>query len=78
MPLWRYACPFCDREFAKVAPKAPENPPCPNCGEMAERAERAPTTTSYERIDNGYMVRSVERIADVQRLSKERSRSNPR
>lgn len=49
----------------------------PDCGGVWERDPTGPTNQVYERLDNGLMPRAVERLADAERLFKERAKNDP-
>ena len=42
------------------------------CGEIMNRQVKGPSTQTMERLDNGAMVRAVERYSDAERLLKDR------
>lgn len=47
---------------------------CSRCGGKLVRDARGPTSVVMERLDNGAMVRTMERLADAERLTSERAR----
>lgn len=53
---------------------APAAPDCASCGEKTVRDPRPPSSNVYERVDNGFQVKAVERLAEVERMSSDRSR----
>lgn len=78
MPLYFYACEGCGKARKKIlTPEASKQPQaCLECQGVLKRTPRAPTTTVKETLDNGIMVKRVERPADAQALFKERSDKN--
>lgn len=53
--------------------KLPESRKKCKCGGELCRTGNGPSTSVYETLDNGAMVKAVERLADVERLMKERN-----
>lgn len=53
--------------------KIPQNKKKCRCGGDLIRTGNGPSTAVYETLDNGAMVKAVERLADVERLIKERN-----
>jgi hypothetical protein len=47
-----------------------------DCGGVWEREPTGPTNQVYETLDNGLMPHKVERLADAERLFKERAKNN--
>lgn len=47
-----------------------------DCSGVWEREQTGPTNQVYEVLDNGLMPHKVERLADAERLFKERSKNN--
>lgn len=76
MPLYRYKCTVC----GDVKSSFREDGVSIKClvqgceGEF-KRDANPPTTTLYERIDNGLMPKAVERLDDIERMSRERSKA---
>lgn len=67
MPLYRYECSACLREFSSLRLRDL----CPSCGEKAVRAPVGPGSQKMERLDHGLMPRAVERLADAEALGRE-------
>jgi len=51
--------------------------PCPVCSEIMSRKPVPPSTQVHEVIDNGIMPRRLTRLADAERLNKERADKDP-
>ena len=49
---------------------------CKACGGKVRRTIKGPSVQVMEKLDNGSMVRAVERLADAERLSKERAKNS--
>lgn len=79
MPMYYFTCDSCaESQGLRLKPgeqKAPRA--CPKCGTALRRDPRPPSTQVMESIDNGIMPRRVERLADAQRLFKDRAANDP-
>lgn len=78
MALFRYRCPACGDEALRlirpsVEKGVPVAVPCEGCGGVAVRDPNPPTANAYERVDNGFMTKAVDKLEDVERMSRERS-----
>lgn len=73
MGLFAFSCPACGRVVRRVLAKAPAAPKCPDCGNQTARTHQAPTSRNVESLDNGLMVRSLEREVDAEELFRERA-----
>jgi hypothetical protein len=75
MALFNTQCPKCykqGRVFGDSYESIPlEKKMCP-CGYIVQRLTKGPSTSIMERLDNGIMVKPVERYSDAERLFKER------
>jgi hypothetical protein len=75
MPLYHFACSHCHKNRRKIL--APEEVGAAvvicECGEFMDRKARPPTSKIIETLDNGAMVRKVERPADAEQLYRERA-----
>lgn len=58
----------CDTKFSMVE--------CRDCGGKCRRTIKGPSVQVMEKLDNGSMVRAVERLADAERLAKERAKNS--
>lgn len=77
MPIFHFQCPGCGFRLRKILGYIDENQViCPGCGQGANRVPSAPSTTVKEVLDNGLMIRPVERIADAERIFRERSKTS--
>lgn len=75
MPLYNLNCPKCLKTFRKLLllvalPKAE----CPECHVLMEREATPPSNTVYESLDNGAMIKRVERLANAEELHKNRDK----
>lgn len=81
MPLFYFKCskPDCGTERSIIGPPAAAKKVvvCKLCGSNMTRAPRPPSSKAVEVLDNGLMSRKVERIADADRIFKERSKLKP-
>ena len=76
MPIYYFHCPECQETVRKLLkPEALEGmtPYCPKCHKAMERSPQPPTAKIVETLDNGIMVRRVERLADAEQIHKERA-----
>ena len=74
MPLYNYVCASCGRRDRKVCSpqEALAVPEC--CSAPMKRDPKGPSSRCVEVIDNGLMVKRVERLTEADRLFKERSK----
>lgn len=81
MPIFNFNCAACGRSptrrIARTADEALAKASTCSCGGEMVRVPKPPTSTVFERLDNGMMVRAVERPADAERLYKERALQDP-
>lgn len=73
MPQFKFVCPKCGFKKSRLSKDHFE---CEKCKAQMERNPTGPTNQVYERLDNGLMPRTVERLADAERLNKERAKNN--
>jgi hypothetical protein len=79
MPLYNFVCSGCDKHVRKLlSPGKQTSPQACACGAALVRSAGAPSSQTMEVLDNGVMVRRIERPADAQRLMRERAQSDPR
>lgn len=77
MPLYHFKCTKCETEVKRILePKQQNEVTCKECGSKLERLASGPSTQVMEKLDNGAMGKSIERLADAQRLFAERSRNS--
>jgi DNA-directed RNA polymerase subunit RPC12/RpoP len=79
MPFYFFTCTKCGAEFGIIrSPKEISDIktlPCKDCDGESVRTPTGPTgATVKETIDTGLMPKSLERLADAERLFKERNR----
>jgi hypothetical protein len=74
MPLYYFRCDTCARTFRRIMTpeeaKQPRACVCPT-GQLV-RDPHPPTSQVTETLDNGIMVKRLERLADAERLFAER------
>lgn len=78
MAMYCYKCSTCGataRFLADPATKQGLVPCLASCGGAMERDQRGPSSRVTEVIDTGGMPRSLERLADAERIYKERAKS---
>ena len=74
MPLFTLRCDACGRERRRILPRSPEPEPCGGeCSGQLRRAPAGPSQNVVERLDNGSMVKALERPAEAERLYRERA-----
>lgn len=81
MPLYNFVCMACgaaNRHLMKAADLANAVCLCDKCGGQMKRSPQPPSAIKKEVLDNGVMTKRVERLADAERLVKERSREDNR
>ncbi len=79
MPVFNYHCEQCVADVRRIlTPTAARDPQfCDSCGSELDRNSQGPSTQVMERLDNGCMPKRVERLADAERLYRERSKIRP-
>lgn len=75
MAIFRFHC-SCGHVFRKLLPEAVAAHSCPRCKLEAPREARGASATVYETLDGGLQARATVRIADAQRIFKEREIEN--
>lgn len=74
MPIYYFRCPQCDDSTRRLL--KPEQIDdfvlyCTKCGEKVERLSMGPSVRITETLDNGVMVRRLERLADAEQIHDE-------
>ncbi len=79
MPLYQFICSACAEQTRKIldAGKQKEKHAC-KCGGELLRDASAPSTQTMETLDNGLMVRRIERLKDAEELYHDRAKQGPR
>ena len=72
MPAFHLKCNQCQKTKRRILAKYKELP-C-ECGGVFERDQGDITSQIKETLDNGAMVRKVERLHDIEAMVKERSK----
>lgn len=75
MPLYHYSCPGCLSKSRKILTPAESKAPqtCKECSGVLAREMSPPSSQTTEIIDTGFMPKRLERLADAERLFKERN-----
>lgn len=77
MPIYWYICQVCGEEVRKMHPRKATPGLC-QCGGGLSRAPRGPSASPTEVLDGGLLLRRIERPADAERLTRERSEKRKR
>jgi hypothetical protein len=78
MPLFYFSCNGpCRRQYRKILASVDAQLPCPACTGVLKRTPRGATANVNEILDNGFMIRAVERNVDAERLFAERANTDP-
>jgi len=79
MPMYYFTCDSCATTQGLRLKAGEQKTPhaCRDCGSMMRRDPRPPSSQVMESIDNGLMPRRVERLADAERLYKDRAANDP-
>lgn len=74
MPLYHFKCCKCHKPARKILPASEANKThiC-QCGHTLTREHRPPSTVAKEILDNGVMVKAVERPSEAEELYKTRA-----
>lgn len=75
MPLFAFCCPA-GHAFRRILDQPTPEAPCPVCGAQAARRARGASALVMETVDNGLQARATVRLADAERLFKEREIEN--
>ena len=74
MAWFSYKCAKCGREFKQSLSKREQFVKClAECNGQAENVVKTGTSSVHERLDNGAMARSIERLHNVEELMEERA-----
>lgn len=71
MAVYRLLCTACGHRQRVLASRPPAEPKCEDCGGDCRRAPPATGVSAVEHLDNGLMVRPVERPVEIERLRRE-------
>jgi hypothetical protein len=85
MPRYFFGCDSCGANvhrifrttFEKLLPEKKADAVKCKCGATLVRVHSPPTTQVKEILDNGAMAHRIERLADVERMAKDRARNDP-
>lgn len=76
MALFKLRCQGCSKPKSVIADNFDSIPTerfrCGKCGETMKRETLGPSTSILERLDNGSMVRALERYSDAEQIFQER------
>lgn len=80
MPRYFYECGGCGKSAQRICSpeQSKEARTCPSCSMPLKRVPQPASTTILETLDNGIMSRKVTRLADAERIFKERADNDPR
>ncbi|MDE2425739.1 MAG: hypothetical protein KGO96_07515 [Elusimicrobia bacterium] len=78
MPLFYFKCPYCNTPFSFLLKNENDgkDKKCKNCNIPLIRTIKSPNIEHKEVLDNGAMVRKVERLVDSEEIFKERSKTD--
>jgi transcription elongation factor Elf1 len=76
MPLYNFSCPVCGKATRRIL--VPEDLDytevrCAKCDTIMEYSPKPPTTRITETLDNGAMVKKVERLSDAEEIYRDRA-----
>jgi len=72
MPLFQWHCTKCNYLARKLSSERPKLDPCPKCGAEQEFITNG-QSMKMDTLDNGLMVRKIERLHNIEELLKERN-----
>lgn len=74
MPIFNLSCAKCAKIEKRLLAKRPESPPkCPQCG--GDRVfDNNMASIVLETFDNGFMVKKVQRLKDIEELRDNRQK----
>lgn len=72
MAWFRYECPE-HGSFRKSLKKRKKTAECPVCGGLGKAIMKAASVQVMERLDNGAMARSIERLHNIEEIMEERA-----
>lgn len=79
MALYHFECTGCgDQSRRLLEPGKAKGQICSICINPLKRVPRPPSTHVVETLDNGSMVKKVERFSEAERLFRERAKNDPR
>lgn len=70
MSLFTYECPD-HGVFYKLLYKRESTQPCNKCTNICKNVPKAGTVKVVDRLDNGLMARTVERLADIEEINEQ-------
>jgi hypothetical protein len=75
MPLFNIRCDSCGFSARRIVKQFSDISLVCSCGQELRRDTTGPSTQTKEILDDGFMPRSIERLADADYLIKERVRT---
>ena len=72
MALFSWQCTKCSEKGRCLKPARPKLAPCPKCG-AEQRFTTQVQSMKMDTLDNGVMVRKIERLHNVEELNAERN-----
>jgi predicted RNA-binding Zn-ribbon protein involved in translation (DUF1610 family) len=78
MALFRITCDSCGLKAARLGDTEADalKKSCPSCGSQVKREATGLSATLKECLDNGVMPRALERLADAERLYRDRAQAS--
>lgn len=72
MAMFYWKCVQCDHTGKQLTASMPDLPPCPECGADMDFVS-TPSSRIVEIRDNGFMMKKVEQLSNIQDLVAEHS-----
>lgn len=73
MPLFKLSCPLCSKKKTTLANSWAQASKTCECGSEMSRSPSGLSSQTVERLDNGVMPKALERLADAERLYRDRA-----
>ena len=78
MPLFNLVCKRCKAAIRRILkPQEVRKQVCGDCGGTMRRVPGSISTQMMERLDNGAMARTMERLANAEELYKDHAANDP-
>lgn len=73
MPLYYFECSQCKENVRRILSpeEVKKGVACPKCNALLHRTEKPPTSRITETLDNGAMVKKLERLANATEVYEE-------
>ena len=78
MPAYHFICLECERKQTRVFmdKSCVDTAACISCGGKVKRVATGPSSQIMEKLDNGIMVKAVERLHNAEELFEERAKNS--